>query len=125
MVNALALPPGYARYTVPVGPLSLPLPGLAAGDYVEILAALPLNPASPAITATVQPIDAHALVVFLQNQPPALTLAVPRRELATLAWLRGQGAALSFALVGATDRGGDLRGVGAREFRRLYHVPPA
>jgi len=122
-VAAAYLPRGYARYTVPVGALAEPLPALAPGDAVEVLAALPRDPASPGITVTVQPVDAHALVAYVQNQPPAVTLVVPRGELAALAWLRGQGAAFTFALVGVTDRVGDLRGVGAREFRSRYRVP--
>lgn len=124
-VTAAFLPRGYARYTLPVGPLAEPLPNLSAGDAVEVLASVPRDPASPAITSTVQPVDAHALVAYVQDQPAALTLLVPRRELATLAWLRGQDASFSFALVGATDRSGDMRGLGAREFRSLYHVPSA
>jgi len=122
-IDAAALPRGYARYTVPVGPLAEPLPGLSVGDAVEVLAALPRDPASPDITQTAQPIDAHALVAAVQASPAALTLVVPRSELAALLWLRGQHATFSFALVGPTDRGGDLRGVGPGEFRRLYHVP--
>jgi len=123
VVDAAALPRGYARYTVPVGPLAEPLPSLSVGDAVEVLAALPRDPVSPDITATVQPVDAHALVAAVQAIPAAVTLVVPRSELATLLWLRGQHAAFSFALVGPTDRSGDLRGVGQGEFRRLYHVP--
>ncbi len=123
IVDAAYLPRGDARYTVPVGALAEPLPALMPGDAVEVLATLPRDPASPAVTATVQPVDAHALVVYVQSQPPAVTLVVPRGELATLAWLRGQGAAFTFALVGATDRAGAMRGVGAREFRSRYHVP--
>jgi len=123
-IDAAALPRGYARYTVPVGPLAEPLPTLAVGDSVEVLAALPRDPASPDITQTAQPVDPHATVAAVQASPAAITLVVPRGELATLLWLRGQHAAFSFALVGAADRGGDLHGVGAAEFRRLYHVPP-
>ena len=122
-VAAATLPHGYARYTVPVGPLAEPLPGLTPGDYVEVLAALPRDPVSPDITQTAQPVDAHALVAAIQADPAAITLVVPRRELATLLWLRGQNAAFSFALVEPADRTGDMRGVGSREFRRLYHVP--
>jgi len=123
VVDAATLPRGYARYTVPVGPLAEPLPSLSIGDAVEVLAALPRDPASPDITQTVQPVDAHALVAAVQATPAAVTLVVPRSELAALVWLRGQHAAFSFALVGPADRGGDMRGVGPREFRRLYHVP--
>jgi len=123
MVAAAALPRGYARYTVPVGPLAEPLPTLAVGDSVEVLAALPRDPASPDITQTAQPVDAHAVVAAVQASPAAVTLVVPRSELATLLWLRGQHAAFSFALVGPADRLGDLHGIGASEFRRLYHVP--
>ncbi len=123
VIDAASLPRGYARYTVPVGPLAEPLPGLSVGDAVEVLAALPRDPASPDITQTVQPVDPHAVVAAVQASPAAVTLVVPRSELATLLWLRGQHAAFSFALVGPTDRRGDLRGVGAREFRRRYHVP--
>lgn len=123
VVDAAALPRGYARYTVPVGTLAEPLPGLSVGDAVEVLAALPHDPASPDITQTAQPVDPHALVAAVQASPAAVTLVVPRSEVATLLWLRGQHAAFSFALVGPTDRSGDLRGVGQGEFRRLYHVP--
>jgi len=122
-IDAATLPRGYARYTVPVGPLAEPLPSLAVGDAVEVLAALPRDPASPDITQTVQPVDSHAVVAAVQASPAAVTLVVPRSELATLVWLRGQHAAFSFALVGPADRSGDMRGVGPREFWRLYHVP--
>jgi len=123
-IDAATLPHGYARYTVPVGPLAEPLPALAVGDSVEVLAALPRDPASPDITAMAQPVDPHATVAAVQASPAAVTLLVPRGELATLLWLRGQHAAFSFAMVGAADRTGDLHGVGVAEFRRLYHVPP-
>jgi len=122
-INAATLPRGYARYTVPVGPLAEPLPSLTVGDSVEVLAALPRDPASPDITQTVQPVDSRAVVATVQASPAAVTLVVPRSELATLVWLRGQHAAFSFALVGSSDRSGDMRGVGPREFQRLYHVP--
>lgn len=115
-VDASVLPRGYARYTVPVGPLAQPLPGLAVGDDVEILAALPRDPASPGITATARPVDPHALVAAVQANPAAVTLVVPRAELATLLWLRGQRAAFSFAVVGVADRSADMRGVDARTF---------
>lgn len=123
VVAAASLPRGYARYTLPVGPLAEPLPGLSVGDAVEVLAAVPCDPASPDITQTVQPVDPHAVVAAVQASPAAVTLVVPRSELAALAWLRGQHATFSFALVGPTDRTGDLRGVGVREFRRRYHAP--
>ncbi len=123
-VAVASLPRGYARYTVPVGPLAEPLPALTVGDSVEVLAALPRDPASPDITALAQPVDPHAMVAAVQTSPAAVTLVVPRGELATLLWLRGQHAAFSFALVGPADRTGDLRGVGTVEFRRLYHVRP-
>jgi len=114
---------GDARYTLPVDPLAAPLPGLAVGDDVEVLAALPQDPASPDITATAQPVDPHARVVAVQASPAAVTLVVPRTELATLLWLRGRHATFSFATVGADDRSADMRGVGPREFARWYHVP--
>ncbi len=117
------LPRGYARYTLPVGPLAAPLPSLSVGDYVEVLAALPRDLASPDITATAQPVDPRARVVAVQASPAAVTLVVPRTELATLLWLRGRRAAFSFATVGPADRSADLRGVGPREFARWYHVP--
>ncbi len=117
------LPRGYARYTLPVGLLAEPLPSLAVGDYVEVLAAVPRDPASPDITATAQPVDPHALVVAVQASPAAVTLVVPRTELATLLWLRGRRTAFSFAGVGAADRSAELRGVGPHEFVRWYHVP--
>lgn len=123
VVAAAAIPRGYARYTVPVGALAEPLPGLSPGDTVEVLAALPRDPAVPAVTAEVQPVDPHALVAYVGDQPPAVTLVVPRRELATLAWLRGQGASFSFAVVDVSDRSADMHGVGPREFKELYHVP--
>lgn len=69
-----------------------------------------------------QPVDPHAVVAAVQASP-AVTLVVPRGELATLAWLRGQHAAFTFALVGPADHSGDPRGVGPREFRRRFHVP--
>lgn len=122
-INAAILPHDYARYTIPVGPLAEPLPGLSIGDDVEVLAALPRDPASPDITQTAQPVDPHAIVVTVQANPAAVTLVVPRSELATLLWLRGQHAAFSFALVRPTDRIGDMHGVGPSEFRKLYHVP--
>lgn len=123
VVAAATLPRGYARYTVPVGPLSEPLPGLSVGDTVDVLAALPRDPASPDITQTVQPVDPHAVVAAVQASPAAVTLVVPQSDVATLLWLRGQHAAFSFATVNPSDHAADLRGVGPREFRRRYHVP--
>jgi Flp pilus assembly protein CpaB len=125
---------GYALYTVPTAHLALPLSGLAAGDYVEVLATF--DHAPPAAvdagggTTTlrtthggVQPIDAHALVTDVAPDESAVTLAVPKGELPYLAFLRHLGASFSFAQVRPDDPTGPMAGVTARQFRQTYHVP--
>ena len=126
---------GYALYTVPTSHLDLPLSGLAAGDYVEVLATFDYAPSAPAgatdnITTTlrtthggVQPVDTHALITYVQPDQAAITLAVPKQELSYLAFLRHLGASFSFAQVRPDDPSGDMTGVTARQFRKDYHVP--
>jgi Flp pilus assembly protein CpaB len=122
---------GYALYTVAASPLNMPLSGLRPGDHVAVLATLNQAPA-PAEAAggsslrtsqlVVQPIDPSALVTFVNPAAGALTLAVPKRELATLAFLNREGA-LSFAQVRPDDPTGPMSGLTAPIFERLYHVP--
>jgi hypothetical protein len=126
---------GYALYTIPSSHLDLPLSGVAAGDYVEVLATFDHAPpslvgAAGGITTTlrtthggVQPIDLHALVTFVQPDQAALTLAVPKGELPYLAFLRHLGASFSFAQVRPDDPTGPMDGVTARQFRERYNVP--
>ena len=129
--DAVFLQKGYALYTLPTSHLDLPLSGLAAGDYVEVLATFDHAPPSTlGITTTlrtthggVQPIDLHALVTDVQPDQAALTLAVPKAELPYLAFLRHLGASFSFAQVRPDDPSGPLSGVTARQFQERYHVP--
>ncbi len=124
--DAVYLKKGYALYTVPTAHLQMPLSGLAAGDYVAVLAALPIVPsgvgATGGMTATLQPIDMHALVTFVQADQAALTLAVPSDEVPVLHCLAGHGAVFSFAQVRPDDTertGGRLT---AEQIRGRYHV---
>jgi hypothetical protein len=133
--DAVFLKKGYALYTLPTSHLDLPLSGLAAGDYVEVLATFDHAPpalvgAAGGITTTlrtthggVQPIDVHALVTEVQPDQAALTLAVPKAELPYLASLRQLGASFSFAQVRPDDPSGPMAGVTARQFTERYHVP--
>jgi hypothetical protein len=122
---------GDALYTLPTSHLDLPLSGLAAGDYVEVLATFDHAPPSAVGSTTtlrtthggVQPIDLHALVTDVQPDQAALTLAVPKAELPYLAFLRHLGASFSLAQVRPDDPTGPLAGVTARQFTERYHVP--
>jgi SAF domain len=132
--DAVFLQKGYALYTLPTSHLDLPLSGLAAGDYVEVLATFDHAPpslvgAAGGITTLrtthggVQPIDLHALVTEVQPDQAALTLAVPKDELPYLAFLRHLGASFSFAQVRPDDPTGPTDGVTAQQFRERYNVP--
>jgi hypothetical protein len=132
--DAVFLKKGFALYTLPTSHLDLPLSGLAAGDYVEVLATFDHAPpslvgAAGGITTLrtthggVQPIDVHALVTAVQPDQAALTLAVPKDELPYLAFLRHLGASFSFAQVRPDDPTGPIDGVTAQQFRERYNVP--
>jgi hypothetical protein len=124
---------GDALYTVPTSHLDLPLSGLAAGDYVEILATFDQAPPSMAAAGgtttlrtthgAVQPLDMHALVTYVPPDQSAITLAVPKDELPHLAFLKHLGASFSFAQVRPDDPTGPMAGVTARQFTETYGVP--
>jgi Flp pilus assembly protein CpaB len=132
--DAVFLQKGDALYTVPTSHLDLPLSGLAAGDYVEILATFDQAPPSMAAAGgttttlrtthgAVQPIDMHALVTSIAPDQSAVTLVVPKGELPYLAFLTHLGASFSFAQVRPDDPTGPMAGVTARQFTETYGVP--
>ena len=125
--DAVFLKKGDALYTVPTGHLQMPLSGLAAGDYVEVLAALPVAPpigagATASVTATVQAVDSHALVTYMEPDQSALTLVVPVAEVPTLQCLVGHGAVFSFAQVRPDDLGRGTGDLTISQLRGQYHV---
>jgi Flp pilus assembly protein CpaB len=126
---------GMALYTVATTQLNMPLSGLEPGDHVAVVATLLGAPVLPnsdgggslrTSQVVVQTIDPSALVTFVE--PPsaggtgALTLAVPRSEVKTLALLNRLGA-LSFAQVRPDDPTAPLDSTNAQIFIKTYHVP--
>jgi len=125
---------GMALYTVATTRLNMPLSGLHAGDRVTILATVQGAPVASGdggaslrtSQVVIQTIDPSALVTYIDppagTGPGALTLAVPRAEVKTLALLNRLGV-LSFAQVRPDDPTGPLDSTNAGIFTRTYHVP--
>lgn len=92
---AALVPPGARALAVPLGPAGSP--PVAAGDQVDVLAVLPPGGAG-AGTDPAFPLVERAAVVDVDER--AVTVAVPERDAARVAWALSHGAVV-LALAGA------------------------